>query len=678
VNRRWIGYAARAILFAAFAWYVYAGKYAPSRHQPYEEVLTTATIRAFNAGHPFQLSFSAPDGSLLPAVKMSEYYGDYGIHLLLSLTGSAGRLVYGPSFQLDSPVVRTIILMFCLFTAAAMLSPPVPLPVGAAGVLSLWALFRWGTLGLYDARYWGVSFVAVVAAVYLGTVLKRWTLGRSVVLFVLASIAAYSQLLRQEAGPTTYAAGLALIGAAGIIWLALCRFGREGEPSADAPALARRALAGGMLLIAANVAVLPVERWAFSRAWGTPYAETPVAVHGSGWPLYLSLGYVSNPFNIGWRDPIGELHARLINPAIKLNADPAFQRTLLEEFERIVVSRPWLLLRNFAAKAARVHELANHPSGANTDSIITQPPQLVAVYRAVPLMMIAMLLLLAWRGTVEGVAVWFSSAALAVAASAGPLLVFPEYIGGLQGSSIVLVFVLPAVVLGSLAVERRHAPAGAWPARRLMAAYGAVIAAAAVLGAAFIGVQALRYRRLQEQTIVANPLDAVRAWQFRYAHVFNDLPLTSQGRLIAQLQASTDESVARIIDERRGNLELFSPQVVVRMPSEIHLFAWMGRGFVPPFPRLFQGSTHASLLICGACPVSASINDIQFQRGTTMINDLEWQGRYRMFTIQSLPGLRDVPFLRVTAERTRALDPSLPTWMVPELISTARLSFAWH
>jgi hypothetical protein len=49
-----------------------------------------------------------------------------------------------------------------------------------------------------------------------------------------------------------------------------------------------------------------------------------------------------------------------------------------------------------------------------------------------------------------------------------------------------------------------------------------------------------------------------------------------------------------------------------------------------------------------------------------------------MFTIQSLPGLKDVPFLRVTAERTRALDTSLPMWMVPELISTARLSFAWH
>ena len=618
-------------------------------------MLTTATIRAFNAGHPFQLSFSAPDGSALPAVKMSEYYGDYGIHVLLSLTGSAGRLVYGPSFQLDSPVVRTIILVFCLLTAAAMLSPQVPLPVGAAGVLSLWALFRWGTLGLYDARYWGVSFVAVVAAVP-GNRAEALTLGRSVVLFVLASIAVLPTAatgsrphhLRRRA--SRLSAPLASSGSLSAVSAA-----KGSRPRMRARA-ARRALAGGMLLIAANVAVLPMERWALSRAWRTPYAETPVAVHGSGWPPLSQPRYVSNPFNIGWRDPIGELHARLVNPAIKFNADPAFQRTLLEEFERIVISRPWLLLRNFAAKAARVHELANHASGANADSIITQPPQFVAVYRAVPFMMIATLLLLAWRGSAEGVAAWFSFAALAVAASAGPLLVFPEYIGGLQGSSIVLVFVLPAVVLGSLAVERRHVPAGARPARKLMAAYGTVIAAGALLGAAFIGVQALRYRRLQEQTVAANPLDAVRAWQFRYAHVFNDLPLTTQGRLIAQLQASTDESVARIIDERRGNLELFFSQVVVRMPTEIHLFAWMGRGFVPPFPRLFQGSTHASLLICGACPLSASINDIQFQRGTTMINDLEWQGRYRMFTIQSLPGLKDVPFLRVTADgRARSI-----------------------
>lgn len=59
-----------------------------------------------------------------------------------------------------------------------------------------------------------------------------------------------------------------------------------------------------------------------------------------------------------------------------------------------------------------------------------------------------------------------------------------------------------------------------------------------------------------------------------------------------------------------------------------------------------------------------------------MINDLEWQGRYRMFTVQNNSMLKDVPFIRVAAERVKALDTTLPTWIVPELISSARLSFA--
>ena len=672
MNRRAAAAAARLAVFALFAWYVYSTHYFPFRNEPYDEVLTTATIRAANAGLPFHLQFVSSDGVPQTPVKMSDYYGDYGIHILLSLTGSAGRWWYGPSYTLDSTVVRGIIAVFLVGAAAAMMMPGVPLAVGAAGVFSLWAQFRWATLGLYDARYWGVSFVVCVAMVYLGAVLKRWTIWRIVSLLVLAAIAAYGQLLRQEAGPTPTALGLVLVLAAVIAWLTSRRV-MAGQM--ELRTLARRAAAGGVLLIAVNAAAFPAERWLFSRAWHTPYSQTSIAVHGSGWPLYLSLGYVSNPFNIGWRDPIGEIHARLINPAIVLNADPAFQRTLLEEFRRIVIARPWLLLQNMVAKAFRIHELASRPSGANTGTIITQSRPMVRVYWAVPFVLIALVGALLYRGTAEGVMVWCAGLALAAAASSGPLVVFPEYIGGLQGATIALVFILPAAVLSSIAAS--------WPvddapaARGLFTAYVLAGTAVAMIAAAFVGVQALRYRTQLNAIASADPLESIRTRQFRYAHFFNDLPLAKQGRLIAQLQASTDPSVTHVVDERSGNLDLFAPQVVVRTDAEIHLFVWMGRGFIPPEPRLFQGSTHASLLICGDCPQSASINDLlKFPMRWTMINDLEWQGRYRMFSVQNMPTLQNVSFLRITAERTRALDTSLLTWMVPELISTARLSFA--
>jgi hypothetical protein len=465
-----------------------------------------------------------------------------------------------------------------------------------------------------------------------------------------------------------------LIAASPLIALAMRRQSADGVVSPNRRTLAARSLAAGVLLIAANGSILPLERWCFSRAWGTPFSQTSFAVHGSGWPLYLSLGYVSNPFNIGWRDPIGQVHAHLINPAIRVDSDPAFQRTLLSEYERIVVSEPWLLLRNVRAKAARVDELAGHRSGANTGTAVAQPLALVVMYRAVPIALVATLVLLAWRGTVDAVVVWFSCCALALGASAGPVLVFPEYLGGVQGATVVLLSIVPAAVIGSIAFGA-YGGNDSQAARRLIQMYGAAIAVGVAIGAVFVLVQRWRYDARLAETAAAKPLDALRVEEFRYAHLFNDLPVARQGRLVAQLQASADPNISHAIDERKGDFELFAPQVLVRTQSQIHLFVWMGRGFVPPLPRLFQGSTHASLMICGSCAAAASINDVQLPMRWTMINDLEWQGRYRMFSFSNSPTLQKTPFFRVIAERTRALDMQLPMWIVPELISSARLTF---
>jgi hypothetical protein len=129
------------------------------------------------------------------------------------------------------------------------------------------------------------------------------------------------------------------------------------------------------------------------------------------------------------------------------------------------------------------------------------------------------------------------------------------------------------------------------------------------------------------------------------------------------------------VQELEGDLDLFRPQLLARTASQIHVIAWMGRGFVPPVPRLFQGATHASLLVCGDCPERTSVNDIQTGLRWTMIGDLEWQGRYRMFSFAVTPALKRAAVFRVAAERTTALDYTRPTWLVPELISRATVSF---
>jgi len=169
VARPWLGHALRAALFVAFVWYVYGVRFAPYRELPFEDA--EATVSAANAGLVFQLLYPSVDGTPPVIKRMPEVYGDYGIHLIVSLTGSAGRTLFGSSFHLRTQVARVIVFLLFVVTAAAILATPVPLWVGIAGILSLWALLLWGTLGITDARHWGVAYAAVVGSVYLGTVL---------------------------------------------------------------------------------------------------------------------------------------------------------------------------------------------------------------------------------------------------------------------------------------------------------------------------------------------------------------------------------------------------------------------------------------------------------------------------------------------------------------------------
>ena len=285
--------------------------------------------------------------------------------------------------------------------------------------------------------------------------------------------------------------------------------------------------------------------------------------------------------------------------------------------------------------------------------------------------------LLWWRGTPEAAAICVASVALAAAASAGALVVFPDYMGGVQGATVALALIVPAAVVSCL-IDSAAAP-GQVPtllARRILTWSAALAVGAMLIGGAFVAIQWARYRALQEETVARDPLEAIEAQQFRYAHVFNDLPLARQGRLVARLTASTDPRIARAIDLRRGDFDLFRPEVLVRTSTQLHLIAWMGSSFHAPIPPLYQGTTHSLFFICGECAPESTVNDFPFDSGWTFVNDLEWRGRYRMFSVSLNAKLEAARFFHVAAEKIVALDSSVEsTGLRPGLISSARIGY---
>jgi len=665
----------RLVVFSAVVWNIYSVRFLPTRNQPFDDADTEAAVRAINAGHPFELLDIGADGKPQGLRKMSDAPIDRGMQVVMAVGAAAGRRIFGSSFQLKASHGREMFLALFVLTAAAVLAPTVPLLVAVAGAVSISVLFEWGPFALGPAQHWGVAYSVVITSIYLATVLKPWTVPRRVGVLLLAGLAAFAQVLRQESVSVAYLGGLSLIISGALCMLVRRRVSGRADAMLDLRVVARRALVGGLVLVAINGSVRPLQRWCIATVLGTPFTETRPAEHGVGAPLYLGLGYVSNPLNIGWRDPIAVLHARLATLPREYPGDAAAQEILRNEFLRIVAMEPWLLVRNIAAKAVRVHRLASRQIATESDIAVWQLPPQARFYRAAPWVILIALLVLIWRGTPEGVVFWVASLALVIGGSAGALLVFPDYLGGTQGVSVAIVLVVSAAIAESSAPAWRNAADGRHvAARQLLGAHAAVTGLCLALALAVVGIQALRYRALRETTARRDPLDVIKEQEFRYAYLFNDMSVGQQGRLLARLHESTDPQVARLVGERHGDSSLFRPEVLVRTDSQLHLIAWMGNSFQPPVPRLYQGSTHALVLICGECPVTATLNDFPFD--WMMINDLEWRGRYRMVSLPLSPRLKAARHVQVVGERVVRLDSSMMTGLIPQLIASAQLVFS--
>ncbi len=661
-----LGYALRATLLVLFVWFVWTVKYVPLRHTPLGDGDSEAAVRAINAGYPFQLMYEVPDGQPL-VKKMSEVYGDYGLPMALAATAQIRHALSGAPYHADSTEARAILMAFFAATAAIFVAPAVPITSSIAGLAALSVLFEWGPLVIGGAQHWAVSYVAVVCAVLAATTLRPLTLGRGTAVVMLALAASWAQLLRQEAATVSYAAGLALVVSAAAL-IGIRAVGTRVRPWHVRDRLAVRALFGGLLLLVATATVQPLQRLWMARTWGTPFATTGVVAHGSGAPLYLSLGYVSNPYNIAWRDPVGQVHAALAAPGM-VYSNPLFQPTLLQEYVRIVVERPSLFLRNVASKALRIHGLASMREAKLPDVAVWQTPVLMWLYRAVPWVVVGSLVVVIWRRSVEATLETFAIAAICAASMSGALIVFPDYIGGVQGAIVVLAVMLPLTVAG--------ASAGAdTTALSLWKWFGVAAMAGLLVVISFTAAQSWRNRRIQAAVEAADPVDGIKAMQFRYGHLFNDLPVARQGRLLARIQASHDPIVARVVTDRRGDDSLFRPEAVLRTASQIHVIVWLGSAFRPPAPPLYQGRTHSLVFVCPECRPELSVNDRPFDSGWTFVSDLEWRDCFRMFSFPLTPALKKAAFFEVDAERIVALDPTVQsTGLRSASIAGARFDF---
>lgn len=561
----------RAALWLGFTVLVYQHGYLPARNgHTFLDWghLVENTARAANDGHPFMAYTLDPSPRL---IRLEEYGGGYtdpGLAMLVAMTSVVGRVLVGEGFVVGLDTVYADLLAFYLLTACVFVLPGVPLMISLGGLAALGlGICAGGPPGssAFTMSRWAATYAAVVVGMLAVTATLPKRNARAVTFVVALSIlVSYAQFIRHEAAVTASAVACALVASA-LVLAGIARLvirDRSLWARTILPISVRALFTAGVLVIAILSGPLVV-RGLCSLAWGIPYSETRVALHGAGHSLYMSLGYVANPYNISWRDNVGVVHARLIDPTVRI--DGAYMEVLRGEAIRIALESPWLVRDNLVGKLT---DLRNRLVLPITSRLLW----------LVPIMLGLGLVMGFLRGNLSMVIATVVSAALVAATLASPLVIHPDYVLGLEGGVLVAVVLLPFALVTLATWQDRLQ--GMLPPRIATACvvWSAMVAAVALLVSVAGGFGWYRARASEYNTQLASarqgdPLAEIEAQGYKFDHVFNDLPNEAQERLIERLEWSPDARVARATTDPSGGGTFFRPRVAVLHRSQIHLIS---------------------------------------------------------------------------------------------------------
>lgn len=643
----------RLALFAACATALYLGGYLPARDG--RTLLDWAflienTARAANDGHVFMAYSPASPPEL---IRLNEYAGghtDPGLAMLVSLTSVTGRALFGNGFTVSVDTIYDCLLAFYLVTALLFVSPAVPLPIAVGGVVALGLGIAVGGppgWSAFTISRWSATYAALVAGMLAATapLPKRgfWALSVVVGLSVLIS---YAQFIRHEAAVTAYTTAVALLLTALTVGLLSHRLLRGQSLLLQASlTLCRRLALTGLILAGITWAGPQVVRGMYAAAWGTPYSETRVALHGDGHSLYLSLGWIPNPYNISWRDNVGLIHSKLVSPSTRLDGD--YIDVLRREWLRIVLESPWLPVENVVAKL---------------DPFWVTASRLPLSSRLIPLVPVVLLgvLLLGLARRMSSVLLIFPAfGAITAVTLAPPLLIHPLYVLGFEGAALVTVVILPAAACTMLV--RRADGAETMERRAITRVAGWMLVGAVVLAGVGLTIslawgvyRAAAERQELAQAMSATPLEQIDAQGYRYARLFNELSLDDQMVIVTRLQGLTDRRVAVAVDAESAVTSYFRPVVAMRDHEQLHVIAWFGQD-IPRSGLGGMGAATTFLRMCAACAALPSTYDNDLyrwredlvDRTIQAVHDLSWENRYRMMSFPLPPDADDAAFLRV-------------------------------
>lgn len=626
----------------------------------FKEKITRVVLWLSVLGH---LAFSGGHDLNVPcrlAGTIQACNGDYGIGFLMSAQEKITEWLTGAAPCLGPRDASRFLFVALLLTVLAACLPPTRLPVAlgvALGSHLLISCVFLDNLG-YQYRAWGglttfqcVLFLAIGLQPRPGKI--GWTS-----LIVLGLMIAFSPVIRGglQAIPLSMLVTLGLVLAASYLILLFPPW--KGQPSA------RQFLRGtGMrtatlvLLLAAQLVLV---RFAVLMVCSCVYRIPPwrleMPEHGSGFPLYLSLGMVSNPYNIAWEDEIGHSHGELTAgrpPGDLLTRAVALQKPLEKEYLRLVREAPDLFLANVLSRTGELGRNMFFSSPGTVENELWRERNswraqgLPVIFVAAVLALLASLVLLIRRpGVLLGL---FLSGALAVVltANAPALLIYTGYPWDTCASLLALTFVvLPAAWcfarVGPILDPRDPLPgeSAARFEKSLLRRLAIGLTSVLVLGLTGGGLWAAwchggnidRAERIAART---DPVAEIHALGYRYASWFNRMSEKSQQQVLERLESRGHPDVF-CFATGDGQQTVFHPEVAVLADGKLYLVCRLNDSWQAPAEFFDQGRVNSYVHVVrdtdevlGRWPFHMDQGTAAFHR----INDCFWESRHRMFCL---------------------------------------------
>lgn len=586
------------------------------------------TIRGANGGYPFYfyLGDNIDPGDIDPnyAYQWSNTADDYGVHILTASISVIGRQL-DDDFQVDTTTPFKALFGLFFLTSVIFLWPSVPFPLSLGGMSALSIGIFLGPIALRtSSQNWGVTYMAILAGMVFVT--ASYPKSRLHLFFVifLSGLIGFSQFLRQESVGVAYATGLGLLL---VIWfMTAIAYGVQRQnllPLAKNVSIS----ALGLLL---GVFLAPfVLRGIYAQAWETPYSETKVTQHGAGLPLYVGTGYVSNPYNIAWLDPIGEIHAQLYRPGVSIqHGNHEFQATLQSAWREIVLESPWLVLENVAAKTQFLHQfLANGETPYPSAFLYAEQSDAMRLfYFAAILVFIGAGGGVVYHQRLDGLFLVTTLAFLILGSCVGPLSGFPSYIAGPQGATLVIVCLLPAALYTKNPLWQGFSERLIF--KRVLGVGLGFIGLGVLVGVMVMAVQWQRFQGRLGNLQDSDPFAEIQSQEFRYGHYFNTLSMDEQENILKKL--TTHEQILLPVETSDS---FFQPHVALVSKNQLHVIVWMGEDYPEPVRYINQARVYSLIQICLACDnLAQTYNYTHDAVVYTFLNDSDWKNAYRFLS----------------------------------------------